>query len=87
MSAPAYWGAAYGIPEGPWETFGGPAPVPAMQWRVTSIAPANWPRGWVQVPDARSLRNVLELMDGANFHGIELREVAAVGQLELPVAS
>jgi hypothetical protein len=81
-----YWGDAYGIPEGPWETFSGPAPTPAMEWR--SNGSAGWPTKWVPVADARTMRNLLEQRgNGRNHYGVELREVARDGQLSMEVTS
>ncbi len=68
-----YWGERYGIPAGPWETFGGPAPDPPMQYRVER-GPSYWSREWRTVADARTLQNILQQMnDGRNFYGYELR--------------
>lgn len=82
----SFRGLPYGIPEGPWDTFGGPAPSPAWEYRITDTAPPHWPRGWVTVPDARSMLTLLDLMnDGRNYHGFEIRPVASP-QLELEIA-
>lgn len=82
-----FWGDPYGIPPGPWETFGGPKPTPPMEWRPTLAAPSHWPRGWTPVADARSLHNLLELVERGNFYGIELRALEGAAQLRLEVAA
>lgn len=79
-----FWGAPYGIPEGPWDTFGGPAPVPAMERRAAR-APMPWSREWKPIPDARTLHNILDEIERGNFYGFELRPVASP-QLALEIA-
>ena len=77
MTGEAFRGEQYGIPPGPWETFAGPEPVPAMEYRITGTAPAHWRRGWVRVPDARTMLNVHDqIHNGRNFHGFEIRRAA-----------